>query len=232
MDSSANDLTAEAKLALVAERLNQIQGTWTLADGPILDGPGTTAVTIGADHTGHRNHLDLNFILNTDRPDETTISDCVTGLADDPAEAIRQAVHMWSQTTAAAVFELLTQRGQFADHYRGTEPGGFPGWHMIVGGIIGWGLGDDPTVLQQWLVGNLPWATLAPVITGGLDRDHFNGIKFFIAAQEGYEIAEVRINGRLHEPSTEALLGMDWPRPAKMTAARTFVLLVHRDGST
>ncbi|HEX5113808.1 MAG TPA: DUF6348 family protein [Pseudonocardiaceae bacterium] len=53
--------------------------------------------------------------------------------------------------------------------------------------------------------------------------------QFFLAARADYQVAEVRINGREHEPSTHALFAQDWPRPAMMAAARAFVLLVHPD---
>jgi hypothetical protein len=41
-----------------------------------------------------------------------------------------------------------------------------------------------------------------------------------------YSECEVRINGRRHEPSGEALAGLDWPRSDIFSLARTFVLLV------
>ncbi|WP_325157989.1 DUF6348 family protein [Actinophytocola sp.] len=217
----------EAKLALVAERLNQMYGTWTLHDGPVLRGPGAVTVTVGEDHTGSPNHLDLDMILNTGDPNPITVLDCSTGVAGNPEHAIRQAVAMWSETTAATVLELLTRRGDFGDHYRGADPGGFPGWHMITGGITGLGHKDNPTLLQQWMVESTPWTTLAPVLTAGLDRPQLNGIKFFIAAVGDFETAEVRINGEIHEPSSAALLALDWPRPNEFASARTFILLVH-----
>lgn len=223
------ELTADATLALVAERLNRLHGTWTLAEPGVLRGPGRFAVTLGAAHGGGRNHLDLNIIIDTDRAAETTIPDCATGLAADPTEAARQAIGVWCDTTARPVLELLTHRGELAEHYSATDPEGFPGWHMIAGNLAGWGGGGDPGALQRWLMNNPPWKTLAPVIAAGLDRDQLNGIKFFIAARAGYEVAEVRINGRAHEPSTAALLAQNWPRPTELTAARTFILLIHRD---
>jgi hypothetical protein len=222
---------AEAKLALVAERLNQMHGKWTLDHGPVLRGPGVITVTVGEDHTGSPNHLDLDIVLNSGEPDVITISDCSTGIAGSPDHAIRQAVAMWSETTAATVLELLTQRGQFGDHYRGADHGGFPGWHMITGGVTGLGHRDNPTLLQQWIVDNMPWTTLAPLLSEGLDRAQLNGVKFFLAAVDEFETAEVRINGRVHEPSSQALLALDWPRPTEFASARTFILLVHPEQS-
>jgi hypothetical protein len=168
---------AEAKLALVAERLNQMHGKWTLDHGPVLRGPGVITVTVGEDHTGSPNHLDLDIVLNTGEPDVITISDCSTGIAGSPDHAIRQAVAMWSETTAATVLELL------------------------------------------------------PLLSEGLDRAQLNGVKFFLAAVDEFETAEVRINGRVHEPSSQALLALDWPRPTEFASARTFILLVHPEQS-
>jgi uncharacterized protein DUF6348 len=222
--------TTATLLTLVGERLDQMYGTWTLTDGGrMLRGPGRTAVMLGTDHGGGPGHLDLDFVFDVDRPAETTISDCVSGISNNPAEAVGQAVAVWSVTTVPALLELITGRGEFADHFRGTSTNGFPGWHMFAGGISGWGVGDTHGAMQKWMVDNLPWVSLAPVIATGLDRGELNGIKFFLAARKDYQVAEVRINGRVHAPSSQALLAQDWPRPAELTAARAFVLLVHPD---
>jgi hypothetical protein len=42
-----------------------------------------------------------------------------------------------------------------------------------------------------------------------------------------YEDCEVKVNGDLHEPSAAALAAMNWPRTARMSTAKVFLLLVH-----
>jgi hypothetical protein len=223
-------LTAEAKLALLAPKLDELRGPWVAADGPALHGPGRTALRVGtSDHGDGVGHLDLEFVLDRDAPGAATITDCVSGFGDDPHEAVEQAAHIWCQTTAPVFFELLTQRGEFAEHARATTPGGFPGWHTILGAVLGWGTGPERSALQTWLLGNPPWTALAPLISEGLDRAELNGVKLFIASNAGNPIAEIRINGRVHRAASDALLALDWPRPVRFTAARTFILLVHRD---
>jgi hypothetical protein len=231
-DDQPSGLTAEEKLVLVAERLNEMYGPWTLEPGPVLRGPGEIAIRVGADHTGSPKHLDLNIVLESTRPVETTVSDCATGLAAEPEDAIRRAVGMWADTTMTTVLELFSGRGQFADHFDGTQPGSFPGWHSIAGGVIGWGVGENRGALQRWLLDNPPWAALSPAVTDALDPDNLNGVKVFIAARSGYEIAEVRINGKAHGPATEALNALDWPRTTELSAVRTFMLLAHPNDQT
>jgi len=65
------------------------------------------------------------------------------------------------------------------------------------------------------------------VIAAGLTRPFLNGVRIFIGQGGGYENCEVRINGEYHRPSAAALAAMDWPRTAKMSTAKVFLLLVH-----
>jgi hypothetical protein len=150
-------------------------------------------------------------------------------MARDTSAAIQQAIRMMMATTAAAVFELLNQRGEDAAHFAPTDPQGFPGWHMIGGTVIGWGVGEEVSAIRDWMAGTTPWNALAPVIEPGLDREALNGIKFYIAGSRDWETAEVRINGRRHDPASLALSALDWPRPEVLTSARTYTLLLHRE---
>lgn len=153
--------------------------------------------------------------------------DCATGLASDAEEATRQAIAVWADTTASVALELLEQRGSYATHFGPATPGCFPGWHAIVGGVSGWGVGEDSAAKRRWVADTCPWAELAPVIVAGLTRPFLNGVRIFIGQGGDYENCEVKINGDSHEPSTTALAAMNWPRTAKMSTAKVFLLLVH-----
>lgn len=217
-------------LGLVADQLSAAMGApWEVRDG-MAKGPGTLAVVLGADHTGHPSHLDLDFVLNVNRPHETTISDCVTGYGSTPEQVADQAVRMWLGTTGSAVLELLVQDGSHAVHFAPGDPGGLPGWHVIHGGINGWGVGDEHDAVQMWAVQHPLLPHLAPVLKGTFDRELLVGVKLVFGGGEGSEVAEVRVGGVGHEAASRALAELDWPRPQRgFSYARTFALLVHPD---
>ena len=54
-----------------------------------------------------------------------------------------------------------------------------------------------------------------------------NGVKIMVGLGGASQVAEVRVNGRLHEAASAALEAMDWPRTAKMNVRHLFLLLVH-----
>lgn len=226
-------LPDEHVLELAGIKLAELTGQeWRVGPGPLLRGPGTLGVRIGERHSDSYRHIDLEFLLNVDRADETSLPDCASGLASDPGEAARQAVGAWADTTASVALELLEQRGKYATHFAPGVPGGFPGWHAIVGGVSGWGTGADAAAKRQWVAGTCPWAGLAPAISTGLARPFLNGIRIFIGQGGDYENCEVKINGMLHEPSTAALTAMNWPRTTQMSTAKVFLLLVHPEEET
>ncbi|UBU10160.1 DUF6348 family protein [Nonomuraea gerenzanensis] len=216
----------EVVLGRVAEQLSAATGQhWEVRDG-LAEGPGTLAVRLGADHTGSPAHLDLDFVLNLD----TTISDCVTGYGATVEEAVDRAIQMWLGTTGGALLELLVQDGSHAAHFAPGDPDGFPGWHAIHGGIVGWGTGDEHDAVQRWAVQHVLLPHLAPALKGTLEREHLVGVKAFFGGGAGTQTAEVRVNGACHEAGSRALAQLDWPRPAGgVSYARTFVLLVHQE---
>ncbi|GIF51423.1 hypothetical protein DFJ67_5159 [Asanoa ferruginea] len=173
-------------------------------------------------------HLDLEILLNVDRPELPTVADCSLGLASDPVDAARQAIRAWIETCLVTVIEVVEQRGRLADHFRSADEGGFAGWHAIVGSVTRWSLDGSPSK-QEWFAEAMPWSTLAPVIATGLDRPHLNGVRMLVGQGGDYTECEVRINGRRHEPSEAALAALNWPRSERFGLARTFVLLVGPD---
>lgn len=217
-------LPAERVLELAAPMLAEVGGEWRLTDGPMLRSGSLGVRVLPADSDDYR-HLDLEILLNADRPDVPTITDCTLGLAADPIEATRQAIKAWIDTCLVTILELIEQRGRLATHLRSSDQGGFAGWHAIVGSVTGWSL-DGSQRKQEWFAEAMPWSTLAPVIASGLDRPHLNGVRMLVGQGGDYSECEVRINGRRHEPSTAALAALDWPRTERFSLARTFVLLV------
>ncbi|TMR96160.1 DUF6348 family protein [Nonomuraea basaltis] len=221
-------LPGETVLGMVAGRLSAATGRpWQIRDG-LAKGPGTVGVVLRDDHAGGPAHLDLDFVLDVDRPEDTTITDCVVGYGATTEEAVDRAVQVWLDTTASAVLELLTQDGSFAGHFGPADPDGFPGWHAVHGGITGWGTGDDHDAVQRWAVRHVLLPHLAPALKGTFGRARLNGVKAFFGGGEGSETAEIRVNGDYHEAGSRALADLDWPRPANgVSYARTFMLLVH-----
>jgi hypothetical protein len=221
-------------LAIVAERLTELGGRPWRVEGEWAKGPGTTAVALGEEHTGTVGHLDLLFVLNADRPEDTTVVDCVAGYGTTTHDKIHRAVETWATTTAVSLLELLEHKGWLADHLPSHASDGLSGWHAIHGGIIGWGTGEDHGAVRDWAAGHPLLPALAPALAAeGFERDHLIGLKFFFGSHNGTDTAEVRVNGRVSETASQALLGLDWPRCAAGGAyARTFVLLVHADEAT
>ena len=221
---AAAPLPAKEILQIAAPMLAEVGGTWRLTDGPMLRSRSLGIRVLPADSDDYR-HLDLEILLNADRPDVPTIVDCTIGLATDPVEATRQAIQAWIDTCLVTVLEMVEQQGRLANHFRAGEQGGFSGWHAIIGGVTGWSV-DGSQDKQEWFAEAMPWSTLASVITTGLDRPHLNGIRMLVGQGGDFTECEVRINGRRHEPSAAALAALDWPRTSHFGLARTFILLV------
>lgn len=221
-------LSGQAVLAIVAEQLTELGGErWEAVDG-LAKGPGSAAVALAAPHGEGAAHLDLAFLLDAGRPQETAVTDCVAGFAVDSEAAVRRAVEVWASTTGVTLLELLAHNGRFAGHLHPSDADALPGWHGIHGGIVGWGTGDRHNAVQDWTLTHPLLPQLAPAFADGFGRDGLIGVKIFFGGGTGDEAAEVRVDGEVHEQASKLLLGLDWPRVAEGSAyARTFVLLVH-----
>jgi hypothetical protein len=220
-------LPAERVLEIALPMLAEVGGEWRLTEGPMVRS-GSLGVRVGPAHSDDYRHLDLEILLNVDRPDAPTVIDCTLGLAADPVEAARLAIQAWIETCLVTVLEVIEQQGRLAAHFTSTDPGGFAGWHAIVGSVTGWSA-DGWQGKQDWFAEAMPWSTLAPVIATGLDRPYLNGVRMLVGQGGDFTECEVRINGRRHEPSAAALAALDWPRTDHFGLARTFVLLVGPD---
>jgi uncharacterized protein DUF6348 len=220
-------LPAKHVLEIAAPMLAELGGPWRMTDGPMLRSGSLGIRVLPADSDDYR-HLHLEILLNADRQGVPTIVDCAVGLKTDPVEAARQAIKAWIDTCLVTVLEMVEQQGQLANHFGSGEQGGFSGWHAIIGSVAGWSV-DGSQDKQQWFAEAMPWSTLAPIITTGLDRPYLNGVRMLVGQGGDFTECEVRINGQIHEPSTAALTALDWPRTSHFGLARTFVLLVGPD---
>ncbi|TQF04843.1 hypothetical protein E6W39_24700 [Kitasatospora acidiphila] len=223
------ELPAPAVLAILAEELTAVSGTAWRSDGELVLGPGRSAIALTDEHGGP-GHLDLVYLVDVQQPDETAIPDCVTGHGPTPEARVRNAIDAWLGTTGAALLELANQQGRFATHRPAGHPEGLPGWHAILGGITGIGVGAQHDAVQSWTAGQALLPALAPALTAdGLPRDRLVGIKLFFGSAHGEETAEVRILGEVAPAASAALAALPWPRPADGGSfARSFVLLVHK----
>jgi len=233
------------RAAILAEMLNELMPGWVVQAPGFVRGPDALAVAITNGHSDSPVHLDLDFILNVDNREKTSIIDCVdepfprmmallaaAGPADDLdylGSAVRRAVQMWLESTGQAVLSLLGQPASQSAHFAGHDPLGFPGWHTIASPVSGWSFDDNP--IAEWMVSAAPWHQLAADIEPEIDRAYLNGIKLFLAAAPNSVEAEVRINGRRNDSASEALIGLDWPRPDSLATGRTYLILVEPDPS-
>ena len=210
------------------DALNTLRPGWELTrDG--IAGPGGAVVRLAQRHESpSEGHVDVQFVLDDSSPRRAGLWDCVVGFGPTPADRARFAAHLWSQTTAGALLELkYSLRGEFAGHYRGDDPGGFSGWHIICGSIMGFGEGDSPSKLQQWWLDNSVLPSIARALDDSLSEQGCpHGLKIFLG---GDGVAEVRLNGEQHDAASAALANLDWPRLDPPGFVRSYVLVLHRD---
>ena len=223
----------EQRLALaraeVARRLSTMYKTWSVVGNAVV-GPGTLAVHVEDQHKVGPTHFDIGFVLNRDRSDVPVIWDCIAGVGRTEEEVISRAVETWATCTASTVLEMLVRDGSFASHFDYENPDGCPGWHVVHGPIIAFGKGSAPTNLQAWLADTPLLPTLGPMVASAFERPILNGVKLLFGfAQE--DIAEVRVNGVVHEPASRRLKLMKWPRQADAAFTRCYWLFVHNRDS-
>lgn len=190
------------------------------ADGPLLRGPGTTAVAF-REHDEHGTgggHVDLGYVLRLGQGDAPVIWDCAAYVGGTEVERLDSAVRMWAGTTASAVVGLLTGGG---DHYDAPE---LPGWHVVQGPAAVFGVDTDP--LFDWVAERDLGPVLAAAVLPELAERQVNGVKLFFGGKAGDDVAEVRINGTVCESASTTLRALDWPRGERLCWARLFLLLV------
>jgi hypothetical protein len=209
-----------------ANALNALRPGWTFTDDGI-SGPGGARVLLAQRHSSSTDgHVDVQFLHEHAPVGSARLWDCVSGLGPTAEARAHFAAHLWAQTTAAACLELAySGRGEFADHYHGSEPNAFTDWHVVAGGIIGFGQGESAATLQQWWLANPVLPTLARALAGSLDVSGApHGIKILLG---GDRIAEVRLNGECHSQASQALGSLGWPTLEPSGFVRSYIIALH-----
>jgi uncharacterized protein DUF6348 len=221
---------SDLAVRLIAESLTAVHGTWTVRGVDRLEGPGTTAVIVRRLDGEKDGPYEFGFQVNRDDPDVPVLWDYAVGFGATEEERVRASIHIWAQTTALVLLELITQQGQFASHFGPSDPAGFAGWHAIAGPILGWGADNSQVEsLQRWVSENSLLPPLRTALLPALDRPTLNGVKMFFGSTGDGVTTEVRVNGQIAPEATVALGALDWPRFQSFGVVRTFVLLVHPD---
>jgi hypothetical protein len=196
-------------------------------DSAGIVGPNGVRVTLSQRHSvENEGHVDVEVSMPHPGGQPVVFVDCVSGFGSTAEARARFAAHLWSQTTGAACLELAySRRGEYADHYQGTEPGAFTNWHAIADAIIGFGHSENAAVLQRWWLSN----PVLPHLERALARDLLeqptpHGLKILFG---GDGVAEVRIAGESHDAASRALAALPWPRLHPAAFVRSYVILLH-----
>lgn len=211
------------------DALNELKSGWEVVERGII-GPEGALVRFAERHESEaKGHVDVQFVLFEEFEDQGHLWDCVSGFGDTPVKRAKTAAHLWASTTGGALLELkYSRRGEFADHYAGGDAGGFSGWHVISGAILGFGSADSASQLQAWWLNHPVLPAIAEALEESLlDGDCPHGIKILFG---GDGIAEVRVNGDRHEGASDVLACLEWPRLIEAASVRSYVVVLHRDG--
>ncbi|WP_344664226.1 DUF6348 family protein [Catenulispora yoronensis] len=226
-------------LGLLAESLNARGGGWEITEatkGPLLMGPRDDLAVIfdpGAcgDDDPSPEHLSLLVLYGLGRPGGATrLIDCVSVPGPDLETSLQRAAETWADTTGAALLAALGLPSPVAGHFGGDDPNGVPGWHIVAGGVGGYGAGPEHSAVKDWLFDNPPWRLLVPALGEELDRSRPHAVKVFLAVGKGTVTSEVRLDGEVHEEASLALMGADWPRVRDVASVgRLFAMLAPMD---
>jgi hypothetical protein len=217
----------ERALYVVAARLSSTYQAWNVERG-VVKGPGTLAVRVEDQHHMGANHFDIGFVLNRERADIPVLWDCVAGMGSTSDEVLDRAVETWAASTLPVCLELVNRDGSFADHYDNDDPEGCPGWHVIHGPLLAFGIGTAPEVLQAWTLKNPLLPVIGPLAVKTFNRPTLNCVKVLFGSGDE-EVVEVRVNGLCDQNTSERLKSLAWPRSAEAAFARCFLLFVHSD---
>lgn len=89
-------------------------------------------------------HLDLALVYGLGQPEgSTTVADCVSVPGPDVETRLRRGIQTWVDTTATAVLTAMGARTPLGAHFGPEDPGGVAGWHIVTGGISGYGTGPE-----------------------------------------------------------------------------------------
>jgi hypothetical protein len=213
-------------LTLVASRLERAGQSWYVeGDRARTDGP--ISVLTRPDCDGKvvsLKHVELGVAVAAEDGTETVLWDCAVGMSEDEDDAVDRAVAVWAARTMPVFLELFARDGSYAAHYPVDDPEGIPGYHVIFGGIVGWGLGDTG-VLRRWVIDN-PLLPKLPAVLDLFDPDGLNGVHLFLGGPPGADTTEVRVNGHLAPEATAQLRALHWPRMSDPAFVSAYVLAV------
>ena len=192
----------------------------------MIAGPGTLGVRVEDQHQLGPNHFDIGFLVNRLRDDIPVLWDCVAGMGKTCPEVVDWAVRTWVRSTLPVMLELSAQDGTFADHFGPDDPEGCPGWHVIHGPVLAFGVGSAPDELQAWTLENPLLPILGPLVVGAFSRPELNGVKI-VFGFGSEDTSEVRINGVCNKEASNCLRSLQWPRAKDLAFARCYYLFVH-----
>jgi hypothetical protein len=101
-----------------------------------------------------------------------------------------------------------------------------PGWHVIHGPWIAFGVGTAPDELQTWALQHPALPTIGPLTIEAFERPELNCVKVLFGCEDA-DIAEVLVNGLCTQNASERLKALAWPRSHDPAFARCFWLFVH-----
>ncbi|MEV4063229.1 DUF6348 family protein [Nonomuraea dietziae] len=223
------DRHVEFALQSIAKRMGSFGERWRVRDG-LVWGPGNSAVVIRSlDFDDGPAHLDLGITLDAKDDSAPVLWDCTSGMGGTNEAAIKQAVEMWAMTAGATFMELTSPSGELADHIQSADPEGLTGHHVIHGPVAAFAMGGDFEPLTEWFVDNPMLPRLGQALVGSFDDPRINGVKILCGGDQETEIAEVRVNGEVHEEASAILLRLGWPRLPEFAYARTYLLVLPED---
>jgi hypothetical protein len=207
------------------DALNALKPGWAVTDRGLVGPDGALVLLHGSINEGE---LHVMFEPDEAKLLQTPLWDWVVGFGTSLDQKAAAGAQLWSQTTATAFLELkYPSRGEFADHYRGSDPGGFEGWHVISSAVLPFGKGAQDDRLPQWYMQNPVLPVLSRVMSDSIDEKTCpHGVKIFMG---GDGIAEVQLDGEKHEAASAALAKLRWPRLKPVVYLRCYVLILHRD---
>lgn len=159
----------EVSYPAFAAALDSLRPGWKLTQRGLVGSDGVQVVLSERHSVENDGHVDVEFSVAQPTGPRLTFIDCVSGFGPTPEARARFAARLWAQTTGAACLEFAhSRRGDFADHYSGSDPAGFTGWYAIAGAVIGFGHIESANALQGWWLSNSVLPALAHTLADEL----------------------------------------------------------------
>jgi hypothetical protein len=221
-------VTDDEFLAILRDRIRSVAPALVkgcrIGDGLMIGKPAWSIMMLPLDPEDPA-HFDIGFApaLGSGLP---AFSDHISGPGSG-RDAAERAADIWLETSGACFLEMLTRRGQYADHLDGSNPAGIPGWHTVASGILAYGKGDDDTdrvALQHAMADNRVPNQLSGVLIPLLTQPANNTIKILYLRGPDSMVAEVSVNGVPDERASHALASLAWPDLTVPTVARCYAV--------